>query len=61
MTIEDALIELQSILDGYRDLNASDDGGCFWCCGGGNEWFASLENRKLSLIDKFPDLESKFL
>lgn len=59
MSMEEARQELEAIAAGWealyvaRELDGTD---CFWCCGGGDEWRAQLEERKTAVGAEHPEL-----
>ena len=59
MSMEEARQELQAIATGWEALYAArelDGTDCFWCCGGGDEWRAGLEERKAAVLAEHPEL-----
>jgi len=59
MTKEEAIAILAEVATGRQALAraAEEDGtDCFWCCAGGDEWRAELEERKAAVLAQHPDL-----
>ena len=59
MSMEEARQELEAIATGWEALYAPrelDGTDCFWCCDGGWEWRAQLEERKVALLAEHPEL-----
>ena len=60
MNVEEARQELEAIAAGWEALYAAswwlDGTDCFWCCGGGDERRAELEERKAAVLAEHPEL-----
>ena len=59
MNVEEARQELEAIVAGWEALYAArelDGTDCFWCCGGGDERRAELEERKAAVLAEHPEL-----
>ena len=62
MTKEEAIAILAEVATGRQALAraAEEDGtDCFWCCGGGDEWRAELDEREAEAFGAHPDLNPR--
>jgi hypothetical protein len=59
MTRDEAVAELAAVAQGFEDLYTETDlngDGCWWCCGGGDEWRNDLVARQEAVLAEYPDL-----